>query len=88
VDWVDPQTAEVTRVDGLQHELITHCARQEGFITLQTALVDAVFRTFLANSNQPLTPEELSVILGRPALTILKTLSGLKVLQGIRPCMR
>jgi hypothetical protein len=86
MDWVDPETAEVTRVDGLQHELITHCAKQAGFITQQTALVDGVFRTFLANGNQPLTPEELSQILGRPALTILKTLSGLKIMQGIRPC--
>ena len=26
VDWVDPETAEVQRVDGLQHILIMHCA--------------------------------------------------------------
>lgn len=86
VDWVDPQTAEVQRVDGLQHVLITHCATQEEFITQQTALVDAVFRTFLANGNQPLTADQLSQILGKPAQTILRTLSG-NVMQGIRPCM-
>jgi len=29
VDWIDPKTAEVTQVDGLQHILITHCAKQK-----------------------------------------------------------
>ena len=31
IDWVDPETAEVTQVDGIQHILISHCAKQEGF---------------------------------------------------------
>lgn len=86
VDWVDPVTAEVQRVDGLQHVLIIHCARQADFIPHQTALVDAVFRLFLANGNQPMNSEELGQILGRPPLTILRTLSGPRVLQGIRAC--
>ena len=86
VDWVDPVTAEVERVDGLQHVLITHCAQQENFITQHTAVIDAIFRIFLANGNQPLNAEELSGILSRPAQTILRTLSGPRVLQGIRPC--
>lgn len=85
IDWVDPETAEVTRVDGLQQTLISHCARREGFITSQTALVDAVFRTLLANGNQPLTPVELAERLGREPLTILKTISGLRVYKGLRP---
>ncbi len=86
VDWVDPQTAAVQSVDGLQHILIMHCAKQNDFIPQQTALVDAVFRIFLANSNQPLNSIELGNILGRPAQTILRTLSGGRVLQGIRVC--
>lgn len=84
VDWVDPQTAEVQQVDGLQHMLITHCAKQPDFITQHTALVDGLFRIFLANSNQPLNSEELGRMLGRPPQTILRTLSGSRVLQGIR----
>src|SRR4030042_1975550 len=66
VDWIDPETAEVQQVDGLQHVLITHCARQPGFITEHTTLVDAVFRTFLANGNVPMTPAELGAHLLRP----------------------
>ena len=73
---MDPETAEVQVVDGLQHILITHCAKQPDFIPEHSTLVDAVFRIFLANGNMPLTPVELSERLGRPADTILKTLSG------------
>ena len=87
VDWVDPETAEVQRVDGLQNILITHCAKQEAFITQQTTLVDSVFRIFLANGNTPLTPEELAVSMGRDATIILRTLSGIRVYKGLRPCL-
>ncbi|MEW5870132.1 MAG: hypothetical protein AB1894_12710 [Chloroflexota bacterium] len=86
VDWVDPETAEVQRVDGLQNILISHCAKQPTFITQQTTLVDAVFRLFLANGNLPLTPEELSEQLGRDPNTILRTLSGARIYKGLRPC--
>jgi len=87
VDWVDPDTAEVTQVDGLQHVLIAHCAKMAGFITERTALVDAVFRTFLANGNTPLTPIELADQLHRPPGTILRMLSGsTRVYKGLRPC--
>ena len=86
VDWVDPVTAEVLRVDGLQNILITHCAKQETFITLQTTLVDSVFRIFLSNGNTPLTPVELGEQLGRNANIILRTLSGRRVYKGLRPC--
>jgi hypothetical protein len=85
VDWVDPETAEVQRVDGLQHVLITHCARQEDFIGEHTALVDAAFRVFLANGNTPLTPVELSERLHKSPDTILRTISGARVYKGIRP---
>lgn len=87
VDWVDPETAEVQQVDGLQNVLITHCAKEEGFITDRTALVDAVFRIFLANGNEPMTPLELAERLGRPPMTILRTLSGGQVYRGLRPIL-
>jgi hypothetical protein len=87
VDWVDGETAEVQQVDGLQHVVITHCAKEEGFITDRTALVDAVFRLFLANGNDPMTPNELGERLGKQPLIILKTLSGGRVYRGLRPCL-
>lgn len=87
VDWVDPETAEVQLVDGLQHVLITHCAQREGFIAERSALVDAVFRLFLANGNTPMTFIEIGERLQRPPATILRTLSGVRVYKGLRPCM-
>lgn len=86
VDWVDPETAEVQQVDGLQHVLITHCAREPGFITERTSLVESVFRIFLANGNTPMTPIELAEHVGKPPEVILRTLSGPHVYKGLRPC--
>ncbi len=86
VDWVDPATAEVQRVDGLQHTLISHCAQTEEFITARTSMVESIFRLFLANGNMHLTPRELGEKLNRPAQTILRTLSGVRVYKGLRPC--
>ena len=86
VDWVDPETAEVQPVDGLQHVLISHCAKEPAFITEHTSVVEGVFRTFLANGNTPLTSVELAEHLGKPPETILRTLSGQRVYKGLRPC--
>ena len=85
IDWVDENTAEVREVDGIQHALMSHCARQEDFVTQKTALVEAVFRLFLANGNQPMSSEDLSARMGRPANTILTTLAGPRVYKGLRP---
>ncbi|MBN1439233.1 MAG: hypothetical protein JW929_07485 [Anaerolineales bacterium] len=85
IDWVDPHTAEVRSIDGIQHALITHCSLQPEYISPKTTLVDAVFRVFLANGNTPLTVSEISEKIGRPANTILRTLSGARVYKGLRP---
>jgi hypothetical protein len=86
VDWVDPETAEVQRVDGLQHVLINYAASNDDFITNQTTLVESVFRILLANGNNPLTANELGERLRRPPMTILRTIAGVRVYKGIRPC--
>ena len=88
VDWIDPETAEVQCVDGLQHTLILHCAKEEQFITEQTTLTEALFRLFLSNGNQPLSPDELAETLNRPPQIILQTISGPRVYKGIRPVSR
>lgn len=87
IDFVDPETAEVRSMDGIQQSILSHCALQPGFVTGQTALVEAVFRTFLANGNSPLSSQQLAERLGRPANTILVTLSGARVYRGIRPIL-
>jgi hypothetical protein len=85
VDWVDPDTAEVKPVDGLQNALMSHCVQQPDFLTEQTALVEAAFRLFLTNGNIPMSSDELGKRLNRPANTILRTLGGARVYKGIRP---
>ncbi len=85
IDWIDPRTAEVKPVDGIQHTLMSHCARRPEFVTEQTAMVEAVFRLFLTNENAPMTAEELGTHLNRPPQTILRTLSGPRVYKGLRP---
>jgi hypothetical protein len=85
VDFVDPETAEVIQVDGLQHVLITHTAQQEGFLGEHTALVEAIFRLFLKNGNGPMNVQEIAEQLGRDPNPILRTLTGGRVYRGIRP---
>jgi hypothetical protein len=85
VDWVDPETAEIHKVDGLQHILITHTAQQEGFLEEHTALVEAIFRLFLKNGNVPMPVTEIGELLKRDPKQILRTLSGVRVYRGIRP---
>lgn len=85
IDWVDLKTAEVKTVEGIQHTLMSHCARRPEFVTKHTAMVEAVFRLLFTNENMPMNSEELGAQLGRPAQTILRTLSGPRVYKGLRP---
>lgn len=85
IDWIDPNTAEVKPVDGVQHALMSHCAQLPEFVGERTAVVEAVFRTFLANGNTPMSADDLGKKLGRPAETILKTIAGPRVYRGLRP---
>jgi hypothetical protein len=85
IDWIDPQTAEVRRVDGVQHALISHCALLPEFSNERTAMVEAVFRIFLVNGNIPMSAEELGQRLSRSADIILKTIAGPRVYRGLRP---
>jgi hypothetical protein len=84
VDWIDPETAEVKRVDALQQAL-AQAAQTPHWINEHTTLVDAVFRVFLANGNKPLSPDELAKTINRQSATILRTLAGAQVYMGIRP---
>jgi hypothetical protein len=88
VDWVDPDTAEVHKVDGLQQILITHTAQKEGFLDEHTALIEAIFRLFLKNGNVPMPVTEIAEQLNRDPKQILRTLSGVRVYRGIRPILK
>ena len=84
IDYIDPDTGEVFRMDELTLA-IRHAAAAPDFINPQTSLVDSVFRVFLANKNQPRTPLQLAEATGRNATTILKTFGSTRIYKGIRP---
>lgn len=87
IDWIDPVSAEVTQINGLQYHLQVKCSQHPEFITENMTLVDAVFRAFLKNGNSPLSPKQLAEYIGRPNSTdtILRTFGGRQVYKGIRP---
>ena len=87
IDWVDPESGEVRQLDGVQNTLISHCAKEPGFLDEHTALVDAIFRVLLANGNTPMSVEELGKHLNRPAGIILKTIAGPRIYKGLKPLL-
>jgi hypothetical protein len=86
VDWVDEETGQVARVDALWHALRTCCGSRPDFVSPSTPIVEAVFRTFLANGNRPLSIRELHGLIDRrPPQTLLRMLTGGQIYLGIRP---
>ena len=85
VDWVDAHTAEVKPIDGILYELRTHCSLQPDYIHDLTSVVDAVFRVFMVNDNQPMSPHELGKRIGKDPELILRAISGKTVYKGLRP---
>jgi hypothetical protein len=84
IDFVDPVTGEVSQVNELIYAL-QKAALEPGFITPHTSLVDAIFRLLIASNNRPLSSNDLSQKLNRPAGVILRMLSGNRIYKGIRP---
>ena len=87
IDHVDTETAEVQQVDAIQSILMDHCIKDPNFINSNNTLVDSIFKVFLSNGNQPLSPKSLSDKIGKPPELILRTLSGATVFKGIKPCV-
>jgi len=86
-DRVDPETAEVLRVGALEYLLMRHFAAYPELFDEGVSMVEAIFRAFLQNGNQPLTAQQLGEMLERPPYTILRLLSGARVYRGIRPIL-
>ena len=65
LDWVDPETAEVRRLNVLWGRIITCCSQNPDYITPATPLKEAVFRALLASANTPMSPIELRDRIGK-----------------------
>lgn len=85
VDFVNPETGEVKQEDGLLLRVRKIAKQRADFVGQHTSIIDAVFRTFLINDNQPMSAFDLSRRLNRDAHLILRTLSGAQVYKGLRP---
>lgn len=86
VDWINPETGEVTEADALLQCLKSMCASRPDFVDPRVPLTAAVFRIFLINDNTPLSPKELhETITWKTPEMILSTLGGRTTYLGIRP---
>ena len=87
VDLVDAETGEVTRVDGFQYVVQAYFSQLPDDFVTRTSLVDAVFIVLLANANKPMSAKEIAQKVKRSPSTIVKTMGGPKIYQGVRPIL-
>ncbi len=87
VDLIDAETGEVTRVDGFQYVIQAYFSQLPDDFVSRTSLVDGVFCVLLANANKPMTAREIAQKVKRSPSTILKTMGGPKIYQGVRPIL-
>jgi hypothetical protein len=90
IDWVDPDTGEITVVDGLTYSLRECCSQREDYITRATPLTASIFRLLIANGNTPLSALELHEKIGRSdPRAILRMLLGkeIRTHYGIKPIL-
>ncbi len=85
VDFVDPQTAEVRRLNELWARLLSHCSQQPEYVEPNTPLTAAIFRTLLASGNRPMTPKELQRRIGRSDPETILRILAVRPHYGILP---
>jgi len=87
IDLIDWETGAVQQVEGLQYLIATQCREDPGYIMQAPTLLEAVFRVFLSNGNQPVSPRALSPLVGHQPKKILRLLAAGKVRKGLRPVL-
>ena len=88
IDLIDWDTGEVQQVEGLQYLIATRCSKEQGYVMQAPTLLEAVFRVFLSNGNQPLTPRALSSLVGQQPEKVLRVLASRRVRKGLRPVIK
>ncbi len=88
IDWIDPRTAEVKRVDALWQSIRACCRHKPDYITPSMPLTMRTLRALVANDNTPLSARELYERSGKgSAETILRILTGERIYYGIVPLL-
>jgi hypothetical protein len=86
VDYIAPDTGEVLRMDNLRETILIEAQWEEGYITSDMPLSQAILRIFLATNNRPMTAREMAQRLERnDPETILRVLTATGVTNGIVP---
>lgn len=86
LDYVDPVTAEVYKLDPLWARVLTDKAHRPDYITPATPLTNAVLRALIENMNRPMTVTQLHrrISRGNP-LTLLRLMQTARLQYGIVP---
>jgi hypothetical protein len=86
VDYVDPETGEVFRIDSLRETILAESRWEPDFINDSLPLMQGIFRLFLAENNRPLTATQIAQRLGRhDPNAILRVLTASGVQNGVVP---
>jgi len=88
IDWIDPQTAEVKRVDALWQSIRACCRHKPDYIIPSMPLTGCILRALVATDNTPLSATELYEHIGKGSPeTILRILTGERIYYGIVPLL-
>ena len=90
IDWVDPDTGEVTVVDELTYSLRECCSMRDGYVTRTTPIAASIFRLLIANGNSPLSAVEFQGRIGRsdPSAILRILLSKkMRTYYGVKPIL-
>lgn len=86
LDYIDPETGEVSRVDAMREAIMAECQWEPDYISPDLPLIQNVLRIFLANNNQPLNSVQLAQRLGRmDGESVLRLLISGIVPMGVVP---
>lgn len=86
IDYIDPHTAEVHRVDPIWARVLIERAHRPDYITPSTPLTNAVLRALVENLNTPMSAVELQRRINRATpQTLLRVLRTTRLQYGIVP---
>ncbi|MGB0386476.1 MAG: hypothetical protein ACPGWR_16820 [Ardenticatenaceae bacterium] len=84
VDYIDPETGEVFRMNNLHEAILAECQWEPDYITRDMPLSQSILRLFLANNNQPMSVVEMARRLERhDSQAILRVLINSEIQNGI-----
>lgn len=86
VDYIDPETGEVFKINNLWEAILAHCQWQPNYLDNNMPLNQRILRVFLASNNEPMTVKALARELGLyDPNFLLRVLMASGVQNGVVP---